>query len=403
MPSAAASRGRTSHKLGRGVVKALRDSLANEPYFFQVQRASHGYTPYHTSHCAILPSPSSCYQSTPLTGGRILWQQQLAQIGIHCVFDSARNLRICSFGGYLSAWTSPLLAQLVSLEVTCPMRMDDFSKMLAALQGMRTLQRLVLKELKVYFWRTIEAVALPPQLRHLHIYTGVYCAPHILARFCHSSNVHLRCVISGESNEALFHAAAAFLNVRVAPITRIQIASASWSDDEDAVEVTAWRTADTDTDTPALSLGIASPRDSFPVRDALYILASEHLEELVVGVDISYPSWCAPLRHAARLRRVAVTGEAARWLCVQLLNIAGFLPALEALTLSGIVLRDAPGWSGALARDLPLALPCAAPSLKELDVGRCVVDDVFVWRMLEAMPQVEMKGRTMKPASFTGF
>ncbi|KAI0044718.1 hypothetical protein FA95DRAFT_1608295 [Auriscalpium vulgare] len=235
-------------------------------------------------------------------------------------------------------WTSPLLSNLVSLEletkIIAHVRRAALADVLGALGRMRTLERLAVGlALDAADAHAAGTVALP-QLRHLHLRADIASAHRLLAHLVlpASANMHfsVRCEASAHpatDNAALFSAMIASFDGRP-PLSHIRITRSAAAA---GGHVAAWRAGEARRG-PALAVTLS---DSGSVASAaLSALASEHLEELDVYSADAGEAWLTALRNAPRLRHAAVDGPAVRAFCGALED-ASFLPALSALVIAG--------------------------------------------------------------------
>ncbi|KAI0050431.1 hypothetical protein FA95DRAFT_624548 [Auriscalpium vulgare] len=326
-----------------------------------------------------------------------------------------RHLRL--YGDSTMSWTSPLLAGLVSLEISTGAssggRAAEIVDIVDALDRMPSLERLVLH---LYQVSDNERVDVPPPrrvvalacLRDLDLATGTAAAALLLAHITLPTDATVHCTLDGQDvadpvpETAAILAAAATCLFHSAAASRLHLQLADVGS-YIPIELKAWRSTDAYTDPPALSLRFHPHVDHYQeenvsamVRTVLEALASEHLEELAVGGDGLVGTWVDALGRARRLRRLRVERAAA---CTLFTAPRGdLLPALSLLSIAGVDLRFGSGADVAMAdglvRYLEARVGAVVEGLAEVDVVACEVDDELVRRAREAVPGLVMRWRS---------
>ncbi|KAI0045067.1 hypothetical protein FA95DRAFT_170237 [Auriscalpium vulgare] len=312
--------------------------------------------------------------------------------------SSLRNLRLVQLR--TGPWSSPLLAQLVSLEVTHSDRLvrgEELTEMLDMLSRMRALERLSL-QLRFGNADMPHAVVSLPQLRTLDLLTSVASARILLTHLTLPAAARIRgelywCAVYEVA--ALFPTVVSCVDARAAPFARIHIAPPALRK-ANVVAVTAWRSGDAARE-PNLALSISYSQSNAArsrlLPAALGALASEHLEELTVHSYEQNPAWLEALRHAPKLQRVTVENDAVFSFCAALDGHARYLPKLSVLVIAGADF-DRPctagdGTTHKLRDALPLCLAeraRAGHALKDLDVKMCGLDEACAGKLQEAVP-----------------
>ncbi|KAI0046184.1 hypothetical protein FA95DRAFT_1560367 [Auriscalpium vulgare] len=318
-----------------------------------------------------------------------------------------------TYGDHVSTmpWTSPLLAGLVSLEISRPAEMD----LISALDRMHSLERLVLHLLPAIDDQWVKvptprrAVALK-SLRNLDLTTDAATATLLFARITlpADSTATVRCSLHSQDVVDLVRETTAFLAAATTCIFHSAAASRVHLQLPDVIRtfdrtvlVTAWRSRAAYTDTLALNV-ILNPYFGFwPGDDMSYMaptvlkaLVSEHLEELELCSDIPGDAWVDTLGRAQRLRRLRVERAAA---CTLFTALSGdLLPALSVLSIAGVDLR--PGSADVaiaegLVRYLEARAGAGVDGPEEMDVVACEVEDEFARRVREAVPGLVVRWR----------
>ncbi|KAI0042356.1 hypothetical protein FA95DRAFT_584748 [Auriscalpium vulgare] len=248
------------------------------------------------------------------------------------------HVRLPHVAGQLP-WTSPLLANLVSLEFeinTTHAQKVALEDVLDALRRMPTLQRLAFSlALDLADPGAAGAVALP-QLRHLQLRADIESAHRLIAHLVLPISadtqfaVHCHASALPAADTAAFFSAMTASFAGVPPLAHIRITRTVATG---GGRVSGWRAGPAHSGA-ALDVALSDRTQLSMTAAALAALASEHLEELNVYSADSDPAWLVALGRAPRLRDVAVDGPAVRAFCAAL-DDARFLPALSALLIAG--------------------------------------------------------------------
>ncbi|KAI0044722.1 hypothetical protein FA95DRAFT_1561908 [Auriscalpium vulgare] len=318
-----------------------------------------------------------------------------------------RHLRVRTGGSV--PWMSPLISQLVSLDIEDQGNSPDLPALFDALGKMPRLERLVCQLGLGAHGQPHRVIALPA-LHRLRLQTTTEAAHLAFAHLALPAEVVLHYEDPFDLTKAelagLLSAVIACIDARAALLSRLHIMPTINAADDAAVVVTAWRMSGTGgAPGPSLTVRFAHDTDDEDcewdvVACALKSLPLEHLEELAVGCDGRDPAWPDVLRGASGqgLRRVTVAGAAVAPFCAALDGPAGFLPVLSTLVISGVDIKAGPPDDGivhvgaVLLRGLAERARAGYP-LKELDLLECNVDEAFLQALREEVPGMLMNVR----------
>ncbi|KAI0045705.1 hypothetical protein FA95DRAFT_1543473 [Auriscalpium vulgare] len=299
-------------------------------------------------------------------------------------------------------WTSPLLERLEVLIVVQCYGLE-LKAALDALGKMRVLKRLQLELDPMHLVANgppALCVVSPAALRVLDLRMDFNTAQLLLKHLELHADIQVRCVLpchrtSAAKLAAILPVLTASIDARAAPIMRIVVKPCPWYNRPSnvVVDVVAWRTGKADSQ-PVLNLAITNDRratfKSGLMPPVLKALASEYLEELVVGNGENNRAWPDALKTLPRLRYLSASGARV----LHSLCAAGLPPALTTLCIVGVDFQSC-SESGDLAlRDALLQIledrARSDHALVELDMVGCVVDDAFLHR-LQCLPGLRVR------------